>query len=332
MPGLTDLLDLSGTSLDPNETKSHTADDANEDIHDALQTSDIAFRHSGWARLRHRVFDALCRVSISLGRLERFANCGSGAWVYRAIEDHDRYSVRSATCRDRWCQPCAQHRGLILAANLAAHCDRRSIRFVTLTLKHSPDPLRDQLDRLYRCFARLRRNECWASRVSGGAAVLEVTYNARAGTWHPHLHCLVEGAYIPHAELRSAWLRITCDSFVVDIRNCPDSAHAARYVAKYVAKPWAHSWINRPQQLDEAVLALHGRRACLTFGSWRGVLLTQTDTVYTWEPIAPLQKLLFLAATGEPHAVAILANLKGCEQCQDQQPARASPLGNVTSP
>ena len=43
----------------------------------------------------------------------------------------------------------------------------------------------------------------------GSIAVLEVTYNKRNRTWHPHLKVLIEGEYFPFAELNLAWKNAT---------------------------------------------------------------------------------------------------------------------------
>lgn len=314
------------TSLDPEETNPHCPAPPLEGESPRASDDEISFRHSGWSRLRGRVAAALARVYGDSPRLRRFLSCGSRAWIYRAVENPDLYACRSDTCRDRWCSPCSQFRGRVIAANLSAFCERRSVRFLTLTLRSAAVPLADSIARLYRSFTKLRRSRTWSAHVLGGAAVLEVTFNASTGLWHPHLHCLVEGSFFPHAALRSAWLRASGDSFVCDIRPCPTADNAASYLTKYITKPYAHSWINRPEQLDEALRAFNGLRTCLTFGSWRGLRLTRLATLYTWEPVAALPDVLSRAAQGDPWAAALLNHLKGETKCQSNDlPIRSPP-------
>jgi hypothetical protein len=272
-----------------------------------------------------RVFAALERVCTGRGRVERFADCGSFAWVFVDPADHGRFSVRASLCHDRFCVPCAAARGREVAAVIAEHAKNRRILFVTLTLRSSDAPLADQLTRLYRSFAALRRWAVWRATVRGGVAICEVTYNASRGAWHPHLHVLAEGTWIPHADLRSAWHRITSDSHVVDVRLARTTDDLAGYVAKYLAKPLASSYIRRPDQLQEALIAFSGRKVCMTFGSWRGVRLHLPPDNTPWEPIAPLVEILDAARSGSQWAGQILDRLRTPYTWQSNESTRASP-------
>lgn len=53
---------------------------------------------------------------------------------------------------------------------------------------------------------------CLHAPVAGGVAALEVTYNAAAGTWHPHLHFVGDAPWIGWRELRDAWRAASCDA------------------------------------------------------------------------------------------------------------------------
>jgi len=257
------------------------------------------------------VFEALSRVCAGRRRVERFRDCGAFAWVYTDPAAPDRYSVRASCCHDRWCVPCARARAREVAARLELHCHNRRCLFVTLTLRSSDQPLADQLDRLYQAFARLRRTKLWTSSVRGGAAVCEVTYNHGRGQWHPHLHCIVEGSWLPLEDLRSTWLRLTGDSYVCDVRLASGAEHVAAYVCKYLSKPTAASWSNRPDQLAEAITAFTGRRLIMTFGTWHGVKLKLPADSTVWRAVAPLAEILRDAANRLPYAVRILSLLKG---------------------
>jgi hypothetical protein len=71
--------------------------------------------------------------------------------------------------------------------------------------------------------------------IRGGLYAIEVT-NIGNG-WHVHVHILADAAYISHDALVAAWLAITGDSFIVDIREARSADEALCYVLKYVGKP-----------------------------------------------------------------------------------------------
>ena len=106
------------------------------------------------------------------------------------------------------------------------------------------------------------------------------------------------------------------------MRLASGADHVARYVCKYLAKPIAASYINRPDQLDEAMIAFTGRRVSQTFGTWHDLDLKLPDDSTVWRAIAPLADILTDAANGLDYAVRILALLK---QKPDWTPTNPEP-------
>lgn len=305
------------TQLEPHETNEpfrphHTRTPAE------LPTSlNSCFRHSGWWRERLSVFAALQRVGVSSNRIVRFAECGSRAWVEGRIDfgasfvdpaaiSYDNVRVKSNVCKDRFCQACAASRAALVSRGLVALLGDEPARFLTLTLKHNADPLKQRIDDLMGSYKKLRRSFLWASHVKAAAATLEVKYNVASDTWHPHLHILTHGKYLPHAELKAEWLKATGDSYIVDIRYVRNHVHAARYLAKYVTKPMTHQYRTRPDRLDEAILALHGRRTLLLTGTWRGVKVDHETQPGTWEHLGSLQTIMSKAIDGDAVSRRIL--------------------------
>lgn len=276
--------------------------------------SEIAFRHSGWLNDRRRVYDALEIIDRFSKRADRFRYCGSDAWVVYDEANPDHVAVVSSHCHDRFCRPCSRFKAHTVAANLSAYLGNRPYRFLTLTIKNTGLTLQQGLDKLYHAFARLRRTRFWNSRVVGGCAVCEVKPSSGGTRWHPHLHCIIEGKYLPKAVLESKWLEITGDSYICDIKLGTDSANAARYVAKYITKPFDDDTIRRPHRLTEAIKALTGRRTVTTFGSWRGVKLTVYEPTTTWVKLCSLSSVIFKAQSGDPEARHLLALLSDDEQ------------------
>lgn len=313
---------LGPTRLEPPETNPHlqtdTIDDGTpsslvleEPRTPATLKLELTFRHSGWARTREAVYAALRRREPSMWRISNFGTCGSNAWVDRSDDDPTKYRIRSDRCHDRFCLPCGQERSRVIAFNVHARLQPKKARFLTLTLRASHESLADLLDLLYTSFGKLRRTCLWAGTQDGGVAFLEVKYCARTQRWHPHLHILTEGKYIAKQALSNAWRKATGGSFIVDVRKVHSADAAVGYVVKYASKPHDASLFKDADRLDEAILALKGRRLCLTFGTWRGMKLTDVPDSGAWTPVAPLVRLILQARSGERAAMAILQHLPG---------------------
>lgn len=191
---------------------------------------------------------------------------------------------------------------------MRAQLKKAEVRFLTLTLKHSDAPLSKQIDRIYQSFRRLRRAEFWVQVVTGGCAVLEITHGYKDQLWHVHLHCLLQGGYVPHASLKAEWWKITGDSNIVDIRPCHNVDNATRYITKYVTKPLPNTVINKPGPLSELIGACGSRRLVLTWGCWRGVKLSAKLDDTVWKSLCPLEVLYDRKEAGDLDAcVTIMA-------------------------
>lgn len=65
--------------------------------------------------------------------------------------------------------------------------------------------------RACRCGACIGCRACQHRSVTEGVYAVEVTWNATARTWHPHLHALMSAPWIAWSEVRDAWRATTCD-------------------------------------------------------------------------------------------------------------------------
>ena len=279
---------------------------------DPLQSGNrsINFRHSGWARDRRRVYDALRRTNQTGNRLHDFTECGKHAYVFRSVDDPDLYALGGSTCHDRFCLPCARERSRVIATNVKDKLESKRARFLTLTLRSTTESLADLLAKLSSDFAALRRSKLWRARVTGGVAFIEVKWMDATHRWHVHLHSLVQGRYLPNKELSATWLKITGTSHVIDIRIASDNAHVTHYITKYASKPLDHTVVVEPDKLDEAVVALKGKRLCMTFGSWRGYKLTDPPESGTWVQLGTLDEILQRASDGHPDSIAAMTALR----------------------
>jgi hypothetical protein len=275
------------------------------------------YRHAGWATHRRRVWQSLQRTGQASSRLASFGSCGSLTTVERSELDDSRFRLRCNHCHDRLCTPCANGRSWRLQQALMSQFTVDGALFITLTLCGKKESLTDLIDRLYRSFRNLRQHPTWADKIKGGAAFLEIKWSDKAQRWHPHLHIVAQGGFVAQYDLSDAWRSITKDSYIVDIRRIRDKEHAARYVTKYASKPLNSSFGNTPKLLDEAVIALKGRRLCLCFGTWYGTALdladdeTLADDVVDaggWTFVGSLEDFLIHAASGDEwHRQALIA-------------------------
>ena len=292
-------------------------------------TAGIRFRHATWSANRQRVaeglrgFDTyshkhdarLCHLPYSYtrdyhqpSRRElRFADCGLRSIVLRSVDDPNRFKIACERCHDRFCLPCMQDRARLIVANLKAQLSYEPTRFLTLTLKHSDDPLQSQLDRLYESFATLRRRGFWGQHVTGGIAFLELKLSPNDNRWHPHLHVLLRGSYLPQQLVRDAWLQITGDSHIIDLTMIKSPEQLYSYLTKYVTKGWDAGMYRDHPRLVEAISALMHRKLLTCFGEFAHLRLLQPPTVETWVELGTLHELYVLRDRGVPWALAAYA-------------------------
>lgn len=256
---------------------------------------------------RDRIRDALVLAGTPENSVLRYCQCGSHAWIYRHRTDPDRLQVRSDACRSRWCPACASRRGREIADNMRKVLRGKVTRLVTFTLRHSKDALRQQLDRLYRCFLKVRRSKDWSSRVTGGIQVLEIKLSKDQVHYHPHLHVIVTGTYYPHNLLRSQWERATGDSKIVDIRLIDENDDATKYVTKYLTKPVHGDLLVHPDKLADVISQTKGRRFIFAFGILKSSLTRRQDVDTDWIPIAPLSELIRRSLHGDQFAIEVLS-------------------------
>lgn len=295
-------------------------------------TAAVAFRHSGWRPDRARIGSAFDRTRQTAARCDEFRNCGSNAYVIRSVDDPNRYRIAGSCCRDRFCLPCATERSFVIAGNVVELIHDKQVRFLTLTINTHQLGLGEAIDKLTKSFQALRRRVFWGKAVTGGVAFLELRWSQTRQRWHPHLHCLIEGGYLPQKQISTAWREITVDSWIVDIRRPPCVESVARYITKYASKPFDSSYLRFPERLDEAIVALKGRKLAVTFGTWRGVTLTATPDEGAWEHVATLETVLYEASTGDPTAIGILAAITDRDLrpifllCPARPPPRPEPV------
>jgi len=253
------------------------------------------YYHSGWMPMRRRIFAALERTAQPEHRTRAFAEC-----CLRPRPEFRGESEASATdwrivtdrCHDRLCEVCAAAKAWDIRLALYDQLGQDKHKFITLTLRSKDDePLTSCIDRLYAGFKSLRRLDLWTKAVIGGCAFLEVTRGRENKRWHAHLHIIADATFISKADLSVAWRSCTTDSYIVDIQVAGGKT-SANYVTKYVTKAMPAGLLARDSELDEFIVAIKGRRLCVTFGTWYGkaslAALEDNDGIFPsdegWQP------------------------------------------------
>ena len=205
-------------------------------------------------------------------RIGQFRQCRSNAWFVRHKTTHE-VRVASSRCNLRWCPLCIKTKRFIMQASIIPWVKAaQKPKFITLTLKHSKEPLPAQIDRLYKSFKLLRGRKLWKDRIKGGLWFFQVKWSAKSDSWHPHLHVICEGRYVNNRNLQSTWLDITGDSMVVDIRAVKDPKKTAEYVSRYATAPANMDDLSDAEAV-EVFDAMAGRRVCGTFGTGKAIQL-----------------------------------------------------------
>jgi len=267
--------------------------------------------HAPYAATRDRIIDALINSPLDADKnlAATMATCGDAVrfFVDPADSTVKQYLHR---CKARCCPFCASARTNKIAAELEALMDSMTRpRTIILTVKSNTQPLKRQLQDLRGFLARLRRSKLWRTNVHGGAYVIEITRNCETALWHPHVHVVYEGAYIPQKQLQAEWHRITLHSEIVWIAEVSGTKSMAAELSKYLGKPARlDTWPNFA--LLEYIRAIRGARLLQTFGNCHGKTAADTDpnpepSTERWS--VSLARITYLAQHGNDTANRLLA-------------------------
>lgn len=272
-------------------------------------------RFSRYLPQRSRILNSLSLIDTTLKGKMRFITCGERARIEYSPQS-GRYRLTSRTCGHRWCPACRQAfiRDLREKLHLSIKGSKAfDFKFITLTVKPSYKPLRDEIRHLYQSFRRLRQTTLWQRRSQWGVATLEVTLNPKTKLWHPHLHIITKAAYIPQKALSAAWTKASGGSSILDIRAVKNSTHAISYITKYVSKEAAALQSETPElHTAELLNALKGAKTVLWFGNKPDVKEQEDGPAedqqkITWIHVCSLTWLLRLTRRGNPNASCVLA-------------------------
>lgn len=236
----------------------------------AFPTSLDSNRHIFTSDRQRGVYTALVGLG-ETGKAESYMSCGEELYTLRCERCGFEHAVQY-NCKLRFCSRCASvkvsgYMKKYLPYVKSLPCEE--VRFATLTIVNVED-LREGVQRIRACFAKLRRWKYYRCKIKGGLYGEQAEPDGR-GRWNVHLHFIYHGSYIPQARLSEDWQAITGDSMIVDIRRSGRPSDALRYVLRYIMQgigPDAEGWTGK--ELVGFVLALSDVRLIQAFGCFLG--------------------------------------------------------------
>jgi hypothetical protein len=266
--------------------------------------------HAPHQKARDRTMEALYNSEISdlQRQAVKMSDCAASVHLFF---DPARGTVRefTHTCKARLCPYCGRRRSAHVAAQMMPLISAmKRARHLVLTVKSKPGDLRNQVRDLVGWFAKLRRTPFWKQNVYQGVYTIEITVNERTGLWHPHVHIIFDGQYMPQAKLRYLWHNITNGSEIVWIEEAYSTAGLVQELCKYIGKPQkSEHWTDA--QLVEYAQAVRGMRMVQTFGKRHPTAITDDgpeDEKQREDQSMSVARLCWLAQQDNAAAVAAL--------------------------
>ena len=261
-----------------------------------------------------RTLDVMRQLFRHQKRVKRLELCGAHATVWHSPST-DTVAVRAYHCGMRCCPRCRETHSAKTREKLnrfLALVPPHRLSMITFTLRHNDSPLSEQIDRLYSSFKQLRKEPCWTAAKPRGYSVLEISRSTDGLTWHPHLHLLANTPYILDDSLKAAWLRITGDSHIVDIRRVNTAARDQHreYLCTYLTKPATADILMHDAILTEWIDALLHRHVLIGFGKPKLADKPEPPVdPQDWSLIGSLSGLLAGQSRGDRRAIHWLAKL-----------------------
>ena len=262
-------------------------------------TQDIASQYSQAKGQNVKLWQSLKRIGD-----ERWFNvsvCSQVIKVRFCPECGRTHTETSFCCRHRLCPVCAvrkSHKTGRQALEAFEYMEQQgqlegaSLWLITLTQRNvSSDNLKTEIDGLLSALISMRHTQSIRRRLLGSARNIEITYNRKTRTFHPHVHMIAiikdgdDDMYKP-LYWRSLWQRLMNLDYepICDIRHITDTQGAVCEVSKYAIKPSSIYDLKLSKtHMDDVVRilndALTNRRLVSYTGIWREArkLLKQVD-------------------------------------------------------
>lgn len=213
---------------------------------------------------------------------EKVLNCHK-RFRHRRCDQNHNWARAENSCSCRVCPHCAHRRAKMLGERIKAFVvGKDDLRYLVLAEKNCRS-LKQGIESLWKAWTVLRRSVRWKAKVKGSIAVLEVTYNKRNRTWHPHLNVLMQGEYFPFAELNQLWVKATRGkgrTTHIQKAGAGTVDELLKYTLKVAERTGEETFrlvFDEPAALDEYLSATHGARLLRSYGTFRGIKLSDEE-------------------------------------------------------
>ena len=191
---------------------------------------------------------------VSDERFERIQGCGSYLEFYSDETFEHQKLHKAYFCGHRFCPYCnwrKSRKQAVLISTLLKYLKSNGFEFLFLTLTApnvSGDELKSEIERFSSSFTKMIKRKKFSQSIEGYVRNLEITYNKKTKTFHPHLHVILcvqksyftnPKKYISRAHYLKIWQECMKDDRItqVDVRKIDtDSFKAIAEVSKYTSK------------------------------------------------------------------------------------------------
>ncbi len=173
--------------------------------------------------------DIYLRVEL-LRKVEKISNCE------RIVGRNGQEVIILHKCNDRGCPVCSHSRALKIRSLLKQIIKKnKKYRYSMLTLTVKDKDLNREKYQFYnKQVAKLIKKYQRKHKIYGSYRVQE--NKIRDGKYHLHYHILLASEYIKKNEISREWLKLTKDSFIVDIKEVNRTSEAVNEICKYITK------------------------------------------------------------------------------------------------
>lgn len=238
---------------------------------------------------------ALQKAAGSLSK--RIKLCCESLFVLKQKSGLKKHVAEVLRCDSRFCPACAVsitlERAHVAASMTASAASAGRLIHAVFTVPNCrTGELKTTCQKLTKAFRRFRTGGgggkkplAPAHRITGGIWRLEISRNHNNGTWHPHIHALIESDLLPRGHSSTEWfwhqlsmsyawaVAATKEGFTGNYWNVHlspvdprDNESAVLEVSKYVLKP-LEPGDNHPKVWRELLLSTKGMRAADSWGT-----------------------------------------------------------------
>jgi len=170
-----------------------------------------------------------------------------------------------AGSRDRTCPACS----IELYRRIFNHyskivSEKRNLKFLTLTWKPVEKQDSEIIRQMGRALNKLLHRKPYSQVWKGVFATVECK-KTNSGLFYYHIHCLIEGCFVPQSLISKDWKEVSGFSIVHVKRISRTPKRAFRYILKYVLKGFS---FNDAKDRQDFKVSMKGVRYIRTYGEF----------------------------------------------------------------